>query len=210
MRIQPVSKELIGEVSPNDYFKEHFAEYEQEFLDAICARGYPRELWPSNAQHVPMTIHTAKKTGMLPRTVQTSLPMEHDNYVGAKPHELVAGDFQKTFGMLRNALFVITDGEDWWPYDHSFMAHNANSFMLYCLYQRARTNKDVLAAPKKRGRPRNEEAHAAKTERGERYQQWLADCEVYRVRLNELKSVYMHALKEYTEHKEQGAPKWIP
>jgi len=210
MHITPVSTDLIGELNPTPYFKEHLQEYENEFLDAACALGYPRELWPSGEQLLTFPIHMAKKTGKLPDTIPTTQPINRTNYTGPKPHELVLHNFNHQFGFASKAVFVITEGEDWWPHARSFLAHDANSWMLYCLYSCALKNKDVLIEPKKRGRPRNEAAHAVKAERSTRYQEWLAECEAYRVRHNELKDAYLKALAEYTAYKEQGAPKWIP
>lgn len=211
MHIMPVSTDLIGIAgATTQFFKDHFEEYEQEFLDAACAIGYPRELWPSGEPFIPAQIHMAKREGRLPMVIPTTQAMRPSTYTGSKQHELVAHDFNRQFNIMPKAIFVITDQEDWWPHAPAFLAHDADSFMLHCLYMRARNNKEVLVEPKKRGRPRDAVAHAAKAERGERYQQWLAECEVYRVRSNELKDAYMKALTEYTEWKEQGAPKWIP
>jgi len=210
MLIQPISTDIIGDITPTDFFKEHLAEYEQEFLDAACSLGYPRELWPSGAFFVPMTVHMAKKQGRLPITIATNLDITGNTYNGPKQHELVVHDFNHQFKMMPKAIFVVTEQEEWWPHAPAFLAHDADSFMLYCLYMRARNNKEVLLEPRKRGRPRDDVAHAAKAERGQRYQQWLAECEAYRVRSNELKDAYMAALAEYTAWKEQGAPKWIP
>lgn len=211
MNIKAVSTELIGlpgAVTP--FFNDHFEEYEKEFLDAACALGYPAELWPSGAPFIPAQIHIAKREGKLPITIPTTQAMTRNTYTGPKRHELVMHDFNRQFGVMGNAVFVVTGQEDWWPHAPAFLAHDADSFMLHCLYMRARNNRDVLLVQPKRGRPRNEAAHAAKAERGERYQQWLAECEVYRTRSNELKEAYMKALDEYTAWKEQGAPKWIP
>ena len=210
MHIPAVSTELIGEVHPSPFFKERLEEYEKEFLDAAAALGYPVELWPSGEYFTHVAIHMAKKNGKLPMTIPTTLPMERTHYTGPKPHELVLHDFNRQYNMMPKAVFVVTESEDWWPHATAFLAHDADSFMLYCLYSRARSNKDVLVEKRKRGRPRNEAAAVAKAEKGERYQAWLAECEVYRTRSNELKEAYLNALTEYTAHKEQGAPKWIP
>lgn len=211
MNIKAVSTDLIGQpgaITP--FFHERFEEYEKEFLDAACALGYPVELWPSGSPFIPAQIHMAKREGKLPMTIPTTQDMSRDSYTGSKQHELVTYDFNRQFGIMPKAVFVVTGQEDWWPHAPAFLAHDANSFMLYCLYTRARNNREVLVDQPKRGRPRNDAALAAKAERGERYQQWLADCEVYRTRSNELKEAYMKALEEYTAWKEQGAPKWIP
>jgi hypothetical protein len=211
MNIKAVATELIGiPGAPTPFFQDHFQEYEQEFLDAACALGYPVALWPSGEPFIAAHIHIAKREGRLPVTIPTTQAMKHDTYTGSKQHELVTHDFNRQFSIMPKAVFVVTGREDWWPHAPAFLAHDADSFMLYCLYTRARNNKDVLVEQRKQGRPRNNAAHAAKTERSERYQQWLAECEVYRTRSNELKDAYMNALDEYTAWKEQGAPKWIP
>lgn len=210
MHIEPVSEDLIGQTKMSEHFKESFPHYEQTVLNAAVALGYPTELWPSGAPFLPSLVHRAMRTGTLPMTIPTSKPMERTTYSGPKQHELVVGDFRRDFGMIPNAMFVITEGEDWWPHETAFLAHDANSFMQYSLYTRARTRKEVLVEPPKRGRPRNEAAHAAKAEKSGRYQEWLAECEAYRIRYNELKDAYLKALAEYSEWKERGAPKWIP
>lgn len=210
MHFEPVSEDLIGQLTPTDHFKENFHQYEKTFLDAATAHGYPADLWPSGAFFLPGIVHLAMRTGKLPMTIPTSRPMERNTYNGPKQHELVVEHFRRDFAMIPNAIFVITEGEDWWPHDKAFLAHDADSFMQYSLYCRARTRKEVLEEKPKRGRPRNEAAHAAKSEKSNRYQAWLAECEAYRARHNELKEAYLKALAEYTAWKEQGAPKWIP
>lgn len=210
MHFEPVSEDLIGQIHPTDHFTTNFEQYEQTVLSAAVAHGYPAALWPSGAPFLRVLVHRAMRTGTLPMTIPTSKSMERNTYSGPKQHELVIADFRRDFGMIPNAIFVITEGEDWWPHDKAFLAHDANSFMQYSLYFRARTHKEVLVEPPKRGRPRNEAAHAAKAEKSSRYQEWLAECEAYRTRHNELKEAYLKALAEYTAWKEQGAPKWIP
>lgn len=210
MHFEPVPEDLIGQIHPTEHFKNNFPQYERTFLTAAEALGYPAELWPSGAMFVQSMVHRSMRSGKLPMIVPTNKPMERNTYNGPKQHELVVNDFRREFGMLPNAVFVFTDGEDWWPYETSFFAYDANSYMRFCLYQRARTHKEVLVEPPKRGRPRNEAAHAAKAEKSNRYQAWLAECEAYRTRHNELKEAYLKALAEYTAWKEQGAPKWIP
>lgn len=210
MQLEPIPADLIGASLPSEYFKNNFAQYERTFLDAAVAAGYPEGLWPSNAPFLRSMVHRAMLTGKLPTTIPTNQAMKRSTYTGPKPHELVAADFNRSFGMIPNAIYIITNGEDWWQHDVAFLAEDADSFMLHCLYERARTHKEVLIERPKRGRPRNEAAHAAKAEKGTRYQEWLAECEAYRVRYNELKDAYMKALAEYSEWKERGAPKWIP
>lgn len=210
MSIAPVSVDLIGEVTPTEYFHEHFAQYEQEFLDAICARGYPQELWPVGERGVQRAVHMAKRTGNLPDTVLTNLDMTHDTYNGQKQNELVVADFKKSFGMLMKAFFVLTQEEEWWPYAHGFLVHNAETAMLYFLYRRATVNQDIIAPPAKRGRPKNEAAHAEKSERSKRYSEWLKACADYREELNRLQLAYENALRDYRDCKAKGSPKWIP
>lgn len=210
MHFEPVSADLIGLSLASDYFKDNFKQYERTFLDAAVTEGYPEELWPSDAPFLRPLVHAAMRSGKLPRTIPTNKPMERTTYTGDKPHELVAADFTRSFGMIPTAIYVVTEREDWWPHAPAFLAHDADSFMLHCLYQRARTHKEVLIQRAKRGRPRNEAAHAARAEKNTRYQDWLAECEAYRMRHNELKEAYMKALAEYSEWKERGAPKWIP
>ena len=210
MYFEPVSEDLIGQIHPTDHFITNFEQYEQTVLSAAVAQGYPADLWPSGAPFLRSLVHRAMRTGKLPMTIPTSKPMERTTYTGPKQHKLVMEDFRRNFRMIPNAIFVITEGEDWWPYDKAFLAHDANSFMQYSLYLRARTHREVLMGPPKRGRPRNEAAHAARAEKSSRYRKWLAECEAYRIRLNELKEAYLKALAEYSEWKQRGAPKWIP
>lgn len=211
MHFEPLPQEEIGTLlGATEHFHQHFQQYEQQFLEHASAHGYPSDLWPYGAFFVKSLVHRALVTGVLPETIPISNAMARTQYSGPKLHELVVSDFNRDYPLFQNAVFVLTKGEDWWPYEKTFIAEDANSFMLYCLYRRACSNKEVLTEQPKRGRPRNEAAHAARAQRSERYQKWLADCEAYRTRQNELKEAYLKALAEYTEWKERGAPKWIP
>jgi hypothetical protein len=211
MHFEPVPQNDIGTpTAMSEHFKTNFPQYEQYFLELAAAHGFTQDLWPSGAMFIQPMVHRSLLSGMLPEAIPTNKPMQRTAYSGPKQHELVAQDFNRAFSMLTNAVFVITKGEDWWPHEKSFLADDTDSYMLYCLYQRARTHKEVLVGRPKRGRPRNEAAHAARAEKSSRYQEWLAECEAYRVRYNELKAAYLNALAEYSQWKEQGAPKWIP
>ncbi len=210
MHIKSVSPDLIGDLIPNELFSEHYAEFEKEFLDIITEEGYPLGLWPTDIKQTKRVVHWAHRCGRIPDSIPTNMDMVQDAYTGEVQHDVVADEFSRVFPMMDKAFFVFTKGEEWWPYEKAFLAKDANSTMLYFLYQRAMVDQSVLQPKPTRGRPRKAPAQTTRSEKSERYQQWLQECKVYREHLNELKEAYEIAQRAYVEFKATGAPKWIP
>lgn len=203
--------ELIGLTSASQHFKDNYAQYESEVRAALATVGYQEDWWPEDPFAARQTVYGIKRHNKLPTTVVTAIDITRNTYEGPKQSKIVEEDFSRRFTAMPKAMYVITEGQDWWPYEHAFLAHDAASFMQYFLYVRACSDQSVLPGNgPKRGRPRNEGAHLLKSERKARYTQWLADCAAYRERLELLKANYETALAELSDCKAQGAPKWNP
>lgn len=203
---------IMGHQENDEFVQENLPLWEQEVLEKLSVLGYPLSLWPTEMKDKAGFIRYWKGTGK-PRTITPmDAPFNKDVYDGEKMHDAVMSTFAQSFPAIKTAFFCITQGEDWWPFEKAFVCNDAQSYMKYCLYLNSIAGQKLLESPqeKKRGRPKTGRAEPARSGRSDRYQQWLADCEAYRVRCGELKDAYMSALKEYTEWKEQGAPKWIP
>lgn len=198
---------IMGHGENDEFVQQNLPTWEDEVVEKLVRIGYPLELWPSEMKDKAGFIRYWKGTGN-PRTIAPmDAPFDGNPYNGEKMHEAVMSTFTKSFPAIKNAFFCITRGENWWPFQKAFVCNDANSYMKYCLYLNSITGQKLLdlSQEKKAGR------RAAKphSEKNARYQQWLADCEAYRIRCAELKQDYMTALENYTAWKEQGAPKWI-
>lgn len=204
----------IDTLSTSDSLKQYEL-WEAEVLAKLETLGYPTKLWPSGDMRATSFVMSWKQLGRPNRPAIVNAPVDRAPYDGPPVAEYVVKLFQGSFHYLTDALFCITKGEDWWPYEKSFLVNDAKSYMKYLLYTTAINDQSVLEAPlqKKRGRPRNDarntENHLTKTERAERYRQWLVDCEAHRRHVAELKSSYETALATYLSVKKQGAPKWV-
>lgn len=215
----PVSELPVMTIGQNDeYFKQHREQWEQEVLTKLAELGYPVELWPSGTSIAEGFIRFWKSTGRPRNPAPMNAPMDKTPYNGTIP-EAAAKMFHESFPHVTTALFCITKGEDWWPYEKAFICNNAESYMRFVLYTAAVMKPSVMDKPveKKLGRPRNEAAHAAKAEKSSRYQQWLADCEAYRAEIAVAENAYLEAKAvadnlrlELNKVKARGAPKWIP
>lgn len=222
LNITTVPAELVGQLHATPHYLENFEDYQHQVLTALVEKGYPAHLWPiDNTTYTTMFVRRVMWSGECQETVLTEQLMDHASpYTGPKPNELVLMSFNKEFGMHQNALFVFTNGEDWWPYEHAWLAHNADTFMQYILYRKARQNPALITQPKKRGRPRSEPdpvALQAKADRKARYEEWLAACEAHRQKVLEAENRYQEARRVMEEMraardqlKAQGAPRWEP
>ena len=202
MKFTKLSEEKIGTaLHPSAEFKTNFKAYEDAFLTEAEAHGYPKELWsPTYAMAI---VHRAFMDGSMPMVLPTVTPMTKDAYAGARVHKTVSDDFARDLPMFSQPVYVITKAESWWPGDKAFLAHNAESFMQFCLYRSACRDQGVLELPK-RGRPKS---GAVTVQHSGDYQIWLQQCKDYKTELERLKQNYLTALAEYTALKNQGAPK---
>lgn len=216
----PVSElPILGYNENTDYFNQHYAQWEQEVLAKLQTLGYPLKLWPSGTSSAANFIRQWKGSGQPLYRAPMLGTVSKEPYTGPAVHPSLMTTFNTAFPIVERANFIITRGEDWWPYDKAFPCNDANSLMLSILYESAIRNPKVLeqTTERKRGRPRDDAAHAAKAEKSSRYQQWLADCEVYRAEVAEAEEAYSQARAIAEELrvamnkiKVRGAPKWIP
>lgn len=201
---------IMGNMENDDYLQEHLPAWDKEVISKLEVIGYPVPMWPTDMKDKAGFIRHWKGTGLPRKIAPMNAQLDKTPYEGPKLHELVQRTFEQSFAVATVAHFCITSNEDWWPYEKTFICDNAQSYMMYILYICSVPLQRLLEAPeeKKRGRPRIEKADPVRSEKSERYQQWLTDCEEYRTRSVELKKAYMDAMKEYTDWKERGAPKW--
>lgn len=210
---------LMSPGQNDDYFKEHYAEWLDEVLAKLAELGYPVELWPSDNPAASGFVRYWKGTGLPRNPAPVNMPMDKRAYDGPAVPAAAVKMFNDSFSHVTNALFCITKGEDWWPYDKAFLCNDAESYMQFVLYTLALMDPSIMDKPveKRRGRPRNEAAHAAKANKSQRYQEWLLLCEAHRAELAAAESAYREAWTvseklrvEFNMLKARGAPKWIP
>lgn len=210
---------IMGYNENTDYFQQHRDQWEQEVLAKLHELGYPVELWPSGSPKIDGFIRYWKGMGHPRNPAPIMGTMDKTPYSGPQMPAGAAKMFFESFPHVTDAMFCITRGEDWWPYDKAFVCNDAQSYALYVLYTAALMNPSILDKPveKKIGRPRNEAAHAAKAEKTARYQEWLLLCEAHRAELALAENAYREAWAaseklriEFNALKARGAPKWIP
>lgn len=203
----------------DDYFKEHYTEWREQVFNKLVELGYPAEMWSPDAMWVSGFVRYWKATGYPRNPAQTNAVMDKRAYDGPVMPASAIKMHNESFPHVTNALFCITKGEDWWPYEKAFLCNNAESYMRFVLYTLAIMNPSIMDKPveKKRGRPRDDAAHAAKADKSQRYQEWLLLCEAHRAELALAESAYREAWAaseklriEFNMLKARGAPKWIP
>ena len=204
--------------------------------------GFPDE-------HVPILknpeslIRDCVRWGQFPlrAEVDTSVAKdEPDAELLASQHERIRDSFEKQFPYFSRPFYQFTGHENWWEGEPLFLVHDANSFLMHCKYEMELKFEDVRGyKPKKRGRPRDDAAHATKAEQASRYKEWIESCRSYKLEIAE-RAAELHQSKqgvkeqveaierecaariaEVQRHvqeqrialnvlKARGAPKWIP
>lgn len=222
--------------------KDACADMEARLPMLLINAGFPEE-------HIPLikdfdrVVLDCVRWGHFPIVITVDLSVVTDvpdAELFASQHERVQESFEKEFQYLKQAFYQLTMGEHWWSGEPLFLVNDANSFLMHKKYTLEARFEDVREyKPKKRGRPRNEAAHAAKAEQASRYKEWIESCRAYKQELqdktNELRDAEI-AVKPQVEaiHREcaariadvekvvqeqrlalntlkaRGAPKWIP
>lgn len=216
---EKVPYETVGTPQPNDYFLSHFDHYEKLVLDKLLELGMDPHVWSLLEQSKRITmVHFAVTQGRAPNRINLPMDMEQGTPEG-KFHPHVVRQFEQMFPHSAKQFFFFTKAEDWWDGDPLFLVSDADSFMQWCRYDVATREPDTLhfGEPRKRGRPRNEAAHAAKADKSARYRLWLQECEAYRARviskkaeLAEARLVVEQRRLELQAIELEGAPKWNP
>lgn len=209
--------DLLGPVAGNEYFVEHRDEWLNEVTSKLESLQFPMHLWPQSTALQDKIIYQCKAIGKLPRTIFTEVPFVAGDYSFNNLDPRIAR-LMSAIPHLQFQFFVFTDGDDWWPYEKSFLVDSAETFLRYCTYDIARLDPTVLdcgAAKRGKGRPKDVAAHAAKEGKASRYRAWLASCASYRALIAEKEEAYIKAKdaadslkQELQALKAQGAPKW--
>jgi hypothetical protein len=155
-------------------------------------------------------------------------------------HERVQASFEKEFQYFIRPFYQFTMGEQWWSGEPLFLVNDATSYLMHTKYSLEARFEDVRDwRPKKRGRPRNDAAHAAKAEQASRYKEWIESCRAYKqelqdktdelrdaeiavkpqveaierecaARIAEVQKVIQEQRVALNMLKARGAPKWMP
>lgn len=225
-----------------DQLAEARADMEARLPALLINAGFPEE-HISILSSIDQLILDCVRWGQFPRRAQVSCNVvkdEPDAELLASQHERIQEQFEKEFPYFSRPFYQFTQGENWWEGEPLFLVHDANSFLMHCKYEFESRFEDLRGyKPKKRGRPRNDAAHAAKEEQAGRYKEWIESCRAYKKEVleksNELKACES-AVREQVEAierecaariaevqrqvqeqrialnmlKARGAPKWIP
>lgn len=165
---------------------------------------------------------------------------EPDAELLASQHERIRDSFEKQFPYFSRPFYQFTSHENWWEGEPLFLVHDANSYLMHCKYEMELRFEELRGyKPKKRGRPRDDAAHAAKAEQASRYKEWIESCRSYKLEIAKKSAELQQSeqvVKEQVEAierecaariaevqrtvqeqrialnmlKARGAPKWIP
>lgn len=239
----------VGEPRPQlfhpdnaEQLKEACADMEVRLPALLINAGFPEE-------HIPLikdlkaVAMDCVRWGHFPLAMEVNYNVVKDApdpELFAYQHERVKGSFEKEFQYFIRPFYQFTMGEQWWSGEPLFLVNDANSYLMHSKYSLEVRFEEVRDyKPKKRGRPRDDAAHASKAEQASRYKEWIESCRAYKQELQdksvELKSAEL-AVKAQVEAiqrecdariaevetvvrdqriafntlKARGAPKWIP
>ena len=225
-----------------EQLKEACADMEARLPTLLTDAGFP-------AEHIPLIKNRERaildfvRWGRFPGALEVDLDVVKDvpdQDLLASQHERIQETFEKEFQYFIRPFYQFTMAEQWWSGEPVFLVHDANTYLMHCKYTMELRFEDVREhKPKKRGRPRNDAAHAAKAEQASRYKEWIESCRSYKLEIAE-RSAELHqseqGVKEQVEAierecaariaevqrqvqeqrialnmlKARGAPKWIP
>jgi len=226
-----------------DQLAEARADMEARLPTLLINAGFPEEHFPL-IKNMESLILDCIRFGQFPRMIEVTgisvVKDDPDPELLTSQHENIQERFQKQFEYFSRPFYQLTTGESWWEGEPLFLVYDANSFLMHCKYELELRFEDIRGhKPKKRGRPRNDAAHAAKEEQAGRYKEWIESCRAYKKEVldksNELKACES-AVREQVEVierecaariaevqqkvqeqrialnmlKARGAPKWIP
>lgn len=225
-----------------EQLKEACADMEARLPALLINAGFPEE-------HIPL-IKDLKSVAMdcvrwghFPLAIQVNhnvVKDAPDPELFACQHERVQASFEKEFQYFIRPFYQFTMGEQWWSGEPLFLVNDATSYLMHTKYSLEARFEDVRDwRPKKRGRPRNDAAHAAKAEQASRYKEWIESCRAYKqelqdktdelrdaeiavkpqveaierecaARIAEVQKVIQEQRVALNMLKARGAPKWIP
>lgn len=222
--------------------EEAVADMEARLPALLRNTGFPEEHIASikNMEHL---VLNCVRLGQFPRRVEVETNVvkdEPDAELLASQHERIRDKFEREFQYFGLPFYQFTESENWWEGEPLFLVHDANSYLMHCKYEMELRFEELRGyKPKKRGRPRDEAAHAAKAEQASRYKEWIESCRSYKLEIAEKSAELQQseqAVKEQVEAierecaariaevqrtvqeqrialnmlKARGAPKWIP
>ena len=222
--------------------KQAHADMEARLPALLINAGFPEEHIPIIKDLKAVALDCVR-WGHFPLAIQVNhnvVKDAPDPELFACQHERVQAGFEKEFQYFIRPFYQFTMGEQWWSGEPLFFVNDATSYLMHTKYSLEARFEDIRDwRPKKRGRPRNDAAHAAKAEQASRYKQWIESCRAYKQELQD-KSVELRdaeiAVKSQVEAiqqecaariaevegvivdqrialntlKARGAPKWIP
>jgi hypothetical protein len=225
-----------------EQLKKACADMEARLPTLLINAGFPEEHIPL-IEKMEQVVFDCIRWGHFPLRVQVSANVvkdEPDAELFASQHERIQERFEREFEYFSRPFYQFTAGDNWWEGESLFLVCDANSYLMHCKYESELRFEDLRGyKPKKRGRPRNDAAHAAKEEQAGRYKEWIESCRAYKKEVldktNELKTSEL-AVREQVQAierecaariaevqrlvqeqrvalnvlKARGAPKWIP
>jgi len=225
-----------------DQLKEACTEMEARLTTLLTGAGFPEDHLTLIKDKNRVVLDLVR-FGRFPGAIEMDCSVVKDTpdqELLTSQHEKIQEKFEKEFQYFARPFYQFTMGEQWWSGEPLFLVCDANSYLMHCKYTMELRFEDVREyKPKKRGRPRNDAAHAAKAEQASRYKEWIESCRAYKLEIAE-KSAELHqseqGVKEQVEAierecaariaeiqrqvqeqrialnmlKARGAPKWIP
>ena len=183
----PIDPQLADPATPSSYLQTHLPAAVDTLRERLCAHGYDPAWWPVDTAAVERIAKHAAACGHLPPLMPATVEVDRTPYSGPAPHPQVAHTFTKNFPLMTVAFYVMVQPADlaWWPHAPAFLAHNADTFLLYFTYERAKHDREVLegGGVRRRGRPRKA-AQAGEHDRSS-YKRWLDDVAAHKLLIAE-------------------------
>ena len=218
------------------------ADMEARLPALLINAGFPEEHIPIIKDLKAVALDCVR-WGHFPLAIQVNYNVVKDApdpELFACQHERVQASFEKEFQYFIRPFYQFTMGEQWWSGEPLFLVNDATSYLMHTKYSLEARFEDVRDwRPKKRGRPRNDAAHAAKAEQASRYKEWIESCRAYKqelqdktdelrdaeiavkpqveaierecaARISEVQAVVQEQRVALNMLKARGAPKWMP
>jgi hypothetical protein len=222
--------------------KQAHADMEARLPALLINAGFPEEHIPIIKDLKAVALDCVR-WGHFPLAIQVNhnvVKDAPDPELFACQHERVQASFEKEFQYFIRPFYQFTMGEQWWSGEPLFLVNDATSYLMHTKYSLEARFEDVRDwRPKKRGRPRNDAAHAAKAEQASRYKEWIESCRAYKqelqdktdelrdaeiavkpqveaierecaARIAEVQKVIQEQRVALNMLKARGAPKWMP
>lgn len=182
----------------------------------LATVGYPMELWSTENKFAVFICNSFYRSRTF-HTPHIPLPLKSfDGFTMPRVHDSVLANFQiRTQFHNPWQWLQCTQGEEWWPHAHSWIVHDAETFLLAMKYDASRERGEYLE-PRTLGRPkdpyaderremRKQEKEAALAQEKAEREQKRAERKLFAETLETVKAQRKREKQEFIERNEAEA-----